>query len=85
MRTISFHNEAFEEYNSWALADKKMFVRLQRLILDAAREPFDGIGKPEPLKGTLAGYWSRRLTEQHRIVYKATETNIFILKCKHHY
>ncbi len=85
MRTISFHNEAFEEYNAWARTDKKLFVRLQRLILDAARDPFDGIGKPEPLKGNLAGYWSRRLTEEHRIVYKAVETDLFILKCNHHY
>ena len=62
-----------------------MFVRLRRLILDAARNPFGGIGKPEPLKENLTGYWSKRLTEEHRIVYKVTETSIFILKCKHHY
>lgn len=85
MRTISFHEEAFEEYNSWTVTDRKLFVRLQRLILDAARDPFGGIGKSEPLKGDLAGCWSRRLTEEHRIVYKVTETSILIIKCKHHY
>ncbi len=85
MRAISFHQEAFEEYNSWALSDKKLFARLQRLILETARAPFEGLGKPEPLKGNFTGYWSRRLTEEHRIVYKVTDTSIFILKCKHHY
>lgn len=63
MRTIAFHQSAFDQYNEWALRDKKTFERLRRLITETARTPFAGIGKPEPLKRELSGYWSRRITD----------------------
>jgi toxin YoeB len=68
MRIIAFHQSAFEQYNEWALQDKKTFERLKRLIAETARTPFAGIGKPEPLKRELKGYWSRRITDEHRLV-----------------
>jgi toxin YoeB len=70
MMIISFDSEAFDQYNSWAATDKKLFVRLQKLIAATAKSPFDGIGKPEPLKGEYAGYWSRRINAHHRLIYK---------------
>src|SRR5437660_12096942 len=72
MRTIAFHQAAFEQYNEWALKDRKTFERLHRLIIETAKTPFAGIGKPEPLKRDLKGYWSRRITDEHRLVYKVT-------------
>jgi toxin YoeB len=61
MRIIAFQQTAFEQYNEWAKTGKKLFERLQRLISETAKNPFDGIGKPEPLKSDLKGYWSRRI------------------------
>jgi toxin YoeB len=84
MRTIAFHQSAFEQYNDWALRDKKVFERLRRLIAETARTPFAGIGKPEPLKRELSGYWSRR-TDEHRLVYKVTDDQLIIASCKYHY
>jgi toxin YoeB len=74
MKVIAFHQTAFEQYNEWAARDKKTFERVKRLISDTARNPFEGIGKPEPLKRQLKGYWSRRVTDEHRLVYKVTDT-----------
>ncbi|MDQ5844874.1 MAG: Txe/YoeB family addiction module toxin [Acidobacteriota bacterium] len=71
--------------NEWALGDKKTFERLKRLITETARNPFAGIGKPEPLKRELSGYWSRRITDEHRLVYKVTEDQLIIAACKYHY
>ena len=85
MRIIAFHQKAFEQYNEWAAQDKKMFERLKRLISETAKKPFDGIGKPEPLKRELKGYWSRRITDEHRLVYKATDEQLIIASCKYHY
>ena len=85
MRVIAFHQSAFEQYNEWALRDKKTFERLRRLITETARTPFAGIGKPEPLKRELKGYWSRRITDEDRLVYKATEDQLIIVSCKYHY
>lgn len=85
MRLICFDFEAFEQYGSWALENKKMLDRLQRLILETAKNPFGGIGKPEPLRGNLKGYWSRRINDEHRLVYKVTDTQIIIVACKYHY
>jgi len=62
MRVVAFHHPAFEQYTEWAATDKKVFERLHRLIVETSKTPFSGIGKPEPLKGTLKGYWSRRIT-----------------------
>jgi toxin YoeB len=85
MRVVAFHQLAFDQYNEWALTDKKGFERLRRLITEAAKTPFAGIGKPEPLKGDLKGYWSRRITDEHRLVYKATDEQLIIIACKYHY
>jgi toxin YoeB len=85
MRIIAFHQSAFEQYNEWALSDKKAFERLKRLIAETARTPFAGIGKPEPLKRELKGYWSRRITDEHRLVYKVTDEQLIIASCKYHY
>jgi len=85
MRVVAFHHAAFEQYNEWAATDKKIFERLHRLIVETSKTPFSGIGKPEPLKGALKGYWSRRITEEHRLVYKATDDQLIIVACKYHY
>ena len=84
MRIIAFQQNAFEQYNEWAKTDKKLFERLHRMISETAKNPFDGIGKPEPLKADLKGYWSRRINDEHRLVYKVTEEHI-IVACKYHY
>ncbi len=84
MRIIAFHQSAFEQYNEWASRDKKMFERLKRLIAETARTPFAGIGKPEPLKRELKGYWSRRITDEHRLVYRVTDEQLIIASCKYH-
>lgn len=75
MRTIAFHQSAFDQYNDRALSDKKTFERIRRLITETARTPFAGIGKPEPLKRELKGYWSRRITDEHRLVYRSLTNN----------
>jgi toxin YoeB len=69
MRIVSFHKDAFEQFSTWATSDKKLFKRLHRLIIETAKNPFDGIGKPKPLKGDLKGFWSRRINDEHRLVY----------------
>jgi toxin YoeB len=85
MRIVSFHQEAFEQYSDWAKSDKKLFDRLHRLIIETAKNPFDGIGKPEPFKNNLKGYWSRHINDEHRLVYKVTDEQIVIVACKYHY
>jgi len=82
---ISFENTAFEEYWRWAAEDKKVFGKINTLITEIARDPFHGTGKPEPLKGNLSGNWSRRITEEHRLVYKILPDQIVIVSCKYHY
>jgi toxin YoeB len=85
MRVVSFHQDAFEQYGEWAKIDRKLFERLHRLIIETAKNPFDGIGKPEPLKADLKDYWSRRINDEHRLVYKVTDEQIIIVACKYHY
>lgn len=85
MRIVSFHADAFEQYNEWAKINRKIFERIHRLITEAARNPFEGVGKPEPLKADLKGYWSRRISDEHRLVYKVTDEQIIIVACKYHY
>lgn len=68
---ISFIERSWDEYNSWQKDDKKVFDKIQRLIKETLRDPFGGIGKPEPLKNNLQGYWSKRITNEHRLVYKS--------------
>ena len=84
MRNIQFTPTAFEQFTSWVTDDKKQFQRLVRLLDGVSRTPFAGIGKPEPLKGDLAGCWSRRLNEEHRLVYKVTNDTIIVIACRDH-
>ena len=84
MRLI-FSEHAWEDYLYWQQADRKMLVRINSLIREIQRQPFQGIGKPEPLRHGLAGYWSRRLNDEHRIVYKVTEEAVFIAQLRYHY
>jgi toxin YoeB len=85
MRNIAFEKRAFQEFTEWASADKKIHAKIIELINDILRNPFLGIGKPEPLKHEFQGYWSRRITHEHRLVYKVTDTEILIVSCKLHY
>ncbi len=77
--------QAWEDYLYWQQADKAMLKRINTLIKDCCRSPFDGIGKPEPLKHQLTGYWSRRINEEHRLVYAWTEDCLKIVQCRQHY
>lgn len=85
MRLITFHQTAFDDYSEWAKTDRKLFDRIRRLVIETAKTPFDGLGKPEPLKHELKGYWSRRITDERRLVYKATDEQLIIISCKYHY
>jgi len=82
---ISFEQTAFEDYQNWAKENKKLFKKISELIKDIIRSPFDGLGKPEPLKGNLSGYWSRRINSEHRLVYKYQKERVLIVSCKYHY
>ena len=82
---ISFTPIAFDDYQSWEKEDKALYKKINALIKDILRSPFAGIGKPEPLKHELSGYWSRRITNEHRLVYKVTQNEVLFLSCKYHY
>ena len=82
---ISFTQGAWQDYQHWIRTDKKILKRLNRLIEDVVRQPFDGLGKPEPLKHELAGYWSRRISDEHRLVYRVEGDTVHILQCRYHY
>lgn len=82
---LLWESNAWEEYLSWQSEDKKTLKRINSLIKDMQRNPFDGIGKPEPLKGDLQGYWSRRIDHVNRIVYTVIEDDLIIISCRGHY
>ena len=84
-KKVAFEPEAFEQLGQWVTEDKKVFKKILELIKDIQREPFSGIGKPEPLKYELQGYWSRRINDEHRLIYKMEEDLLIILSCKYHY
>jgi toxin YoeB len=85
MRDIQFTPDAFEQYNTWLTTNKSIYNRLNKLIIETARTPFEGTGKPEALKHDLKGYWSRRINEEHRLVYRVEDAYIKIIACKLHY
>ncbi|MCY7331246.1 MAG: Txe/YoeB family addiction module toxin [Pseudanabaena sp. CAN_BIN31] len=85
MRNIVFEPQAFQDFNNWAREDKKIYGKIVNLISDILRSPFDGIGQPEPLKYELKGYWSKRITDEHRLVYKVNEYAVTIVGCRFHY
>ena len=85
MSNLTFEEKAWEEYLYWQTQDKKVIKRINMLLKDINRNSFEGIGKPEPLQGNLSGYWSRRIDEVNRIVYKKQNETIVIATCKGHY
>jgi toxin YoeB len=82
---IVFSKNAWEDYTSWLMEDKKMLKKINILIKDIQRNPYEGLGKPEPLKFDLAGLWSRRIDLDHRLVYRIEEGDLLIYACKYHY
>ena len=85
MGNISFSEEGWEDYLYWQTQDKRTLKRINQLLRDILRYGYDGIGKPEPLKGDLSGLWSRRIDESNRIVYRVKEDVIEIVQCGSHY
>ncbi len=83
--TLTFSSKAWDNYLFWQKTDKAILKRINTLIRHIQREPFEGIGKPEPLKHSLSGYWSRRINDEHRIVYKVTDDNLLIAQLRYHY
>jgi toxin YoeB len=82
---ITFSSHAWEDYTTWLKEDRKMLSKINQLIKDIQRTPFEGIGKPEALKYDLGGYWSRRIDREHRLVYKIDHNTIIIISCRYHY
>ncbi len=86
---ITFSREAFEHYLHWQQADAKMLSRINDLLIATMRQPFTGIGKPEPLRNELSGFWSRRITQEHRLIYRVTgkgnEQTLEVAACRFHY
>ncbi len=82
---LSWAEKAWEDYLYWQQKDKKTLNRINSLIKYIKRQPFEGIGDPEPLKHNWSGYWSRRIDREHRLVYKVTETAVVIAQCRYHY
>jgi len=80
-----FVDESWEDYLYWQSVDKKMLKRINDLLKDISRHPFNGIGKPEPLKFKYKGFWSRRINDEHRLIYQVTDDAILIAKCRFHY
>jgi toxin YoeB len=85
VKRVVFESGAFEDFTDWAARDKKLHGKIVDLIRDIDRNPFTGLGKPEPLRHELKGYWSRRINGVHRLVYKVTDEAIIIIACRYHY
>lgn len=82
---ISWAEKAWEDYLYWQSIDRKTLKRINTLLQEISRQPFEGIGDPEPLKHQWSGYWSRRIDREHRLVYKVTAENIIVVQCRYHY
>jgi len=82
---LIFSDQAWDEYLYWQQTDTKILARINALIKDIKRSPFKGTGKPEPLKHALSGYWSRRINDEHRLVYKVTQDAVLIAQLRYHY
>jgi len=82
---LIFSDHAWDDYIFWQKTDKKILRRINTLIKETQRNPFEGIGKPEQLKHALSGYWSRRITDEHRFIYKVSEDSIEIVQLRYHY
>jgi toxin YoeB len=85
MKNIQFTPDAFEEYNYWQLENKQIYTKLKKLVQEIARNPFEGSGKPEQLKYDYSNCWSRRITDEHRLIYQVSEDYVRIISCKFHY
>lgn len=84
-RILAWTDEAWDSYVYWQSQDKKTLKRINKLITDTKRSAFEGIGKPEPLKENLAGFWSRRIDDTNRLVYAVNDTHLTIISCRYHY
>lgn len=84
-RRVIFESSAFEDFTDWAQLDKKLHRKIVELLKDIDRSPFAGLGKPEPLKHDLSGFWSRQINDEHRLVYTVTDEEIIVAACKYHY
>ncbi|MEU1722402.1 Txe/YoeB family addiction module toxin [Actinomadura sp. ATCC 39365] len=82
---VAFTSQGWEDYVHWQTADRQVLKRINRLVEDVLRDPYEGIGKPEPLKYALAGAWSRRITDEHRLVYLVVHDEIVVLQARYHY
>ncbi len=82
---VSWDQNTWEDYLYWQNTDKAIIKRINMLIKECLRTPFDGIGKPEALKANYSGFWSRRITDEHRLIYKVYEDRIHIVQCRYHY
>lgn len=85
MKDIVFTGKAWSDFVEWSKSDRKIFEKISNLIEETSRTPFTGTGKPEPLRHQLKGYWSRRISEQHRLIYSVNEHEIQIFSCRYHY
>ena len=85
MRKVVFTQDSFREYNNWIKEDVEVVEKIQLLLRDIMNDPFRGLGKPEPLKGNFSGYWSRRITQKDRLIYRVTNEAIEVAKCAGHY
>jgi toxin YoeB len=85
MRSIKYEPQAWQEFTDWQTTDAKTWKRIVTLLTETSRTPFEGTGKPELLKHDYKGYWSRRITHEHRLVYKVTEDAIIVATCRNHY
>lgn len=82
---IAFTDSAWQDYLWFQDQDRKLLKRVNMLLKDTIRSPFEGVGKPEPLKGDLSGYWSRRINDEHRLVYGVTKDELIVIACRFHY
>lgn len=85
MRKVVFDRKAFDHFDYWVSNDIQKARKINKLLKEIRRNPFEGTGKPEPLKENLSGHWSRRIDREHRIVYKVSEDEILIISCRYHY
>jgi len=82
---LTWSERSWTDYLYWQKRDKKLLKKINELLKDTIRDPFDGLGKPEPLKSEYAGLWSRRITDEHRLVYKVYDESIAVVSCRYHY
>lgn len=85
MRNLLWHPDAWNDYLYWHKTEPLVFKKINKLVKDTLRDPFRGLGKPEPLKGEFAGCWSRRITNEHRLVYTVEDDKLIIRQCRFHY